>query len=143
MVNQVINEKADADNFWKAVIIKTLEEDHRKNSPFEFNKHLQNGNEIPRPQNTSILLSGNPENQSKPRKIEWHATFENIGAGFTVVEYDDKYECYIDPIDSLKDAAGNIKKYVPVTVPEVPTMIQLSNEATIYFFKKKNGMEKK
>jgi hypothetical protein len=102
---------SEADNFWKAVISRTLTGGYNGKRPLILSKYFENGSEIPRPEDTSVLNRGLGE--IKLQKADWRASFQKLDQGFHAVEFNDRYDCHIDKVDPDKDPIGHLVEDSP------------------------------
>ena len=133
---------SEADNFWKTVISQTLTGGYNGKRPLILSKYFENGSEIPRPEDTSILHRSLGE--LKLQKADWRASFQKLDQGFHAVEFNDRYDCHIDKVDPDKDPIGHLVEDSPGTFVAliVGSLVLISGGIAYYFYKKKEEEER-
>ncbi len=118
-----------ADDFWKMVISYTL-----SNGPIKFSKKFDNGEDVPKPEDSTILFKHIGE--LKNQVADWRASLENKKEGFHLVEFEDHYETHIDSVDPLKDPLGHLINDSPGTLVIAGIAVLAIGGLAYYFYKK-------
>lgn len=133
-------ENNEADEFWKTVITKTLSDGYTGKAPLVLSKYLEEGQEIPRPESTTIMTKHIGE--IKFQRADWRASFDNSNEGFHAVEFEDRFECHIDKVDPKKDPLGHLIKDSPGTLGLIiASAVTLTVGGIVYFFRKKKNRD--
>lgn len=119
-------------DFWYMVISRTM-----SGGPLNFPKHLESGDEVPRPETSGLLVRHVGE--LKGQVADWRASFTIDERGFHAVEFTERYECHLDKKDPLKDPLGHLVEDSPGTLALAVGLSALAIGATVYALSKRKG----
>ena len=119
-------------DFWYSVISRTMSE-----GPLSFPKLMENGEEVPRPETSGILVRHVGE--LKGQLADWRASFQDDVRGFHAVEFPERYDCHLDNKDPLKDPLGHLVEDSPATLALAVGLGALATGAAIYAMSRRRG----